>query len=95
MPHGRNGANKRDDGTARAPAPNIVIYLVDDAGWNLFNFGGAEPHNPDMLTPTVEALAQSGVVLDRHYTFVPVVFLLFFFSISLLESMHVRAGVSE
>lgn len=71
LPHGLEGTKKRVAATNRTPAPNIVIYLVDDAGWNLFNFGGAEPHNSHMLTPTVEALAQSGVVLDRHYTFVP------------------------
>ena len=48
--------------------PHIVIYLADDLGWNLVNFGGVQPHNQDVNTPTLAALAQEGIVLERHYT---------------------------
>ena len=42
--------------------------LIDDYGW--FNFGShqATP-NPEVVTPNLDALAQSGILLDRHYVF--------------------------
>ena len=44
--------------------PNILILLVDDAGWGDFGF-----HGSAIRTPTVDALAREGVELDRFYTF--------------------------
>ena len=53
---------------ASSKPPHVLLYLVDDMGWNLVNFGGEVPHNPSVDTPNLKALAQSGIVLDRHYT---------------------------
>ena len=53
---------------AAAPTqPNILMVLVDDFGWG--NLGLHNPGNPEVVTPNMDALAQSGVLLDRHYVF--------------------------
>lgn len=40
--------------------PNVLIILVDDAGYNDFGFMGTT----DLLTPNIDALAHQGVVFD-------------------------------
>eukprot|EP00043_Microstomoeca_roanoka_P012658 m.122869 g.122869 ORF g.122869 m.122869 type:complete len:533 (-) comp15556_c0_seq3:598-2196(-) len=44
--------------------PNIVFFLTDDLGWNAPSF-----HNPDLITPTLQALHDEGVELYSHYTY--------------------------
>lgn len=46
--------------------PNIVFMLVDDLG-----FAGVGFNSPtgEPKTPTIDALAKEGAVLDRHYTY--------------------------
>ena len=45
-----------------AARPNLVIALADDLGFS--DVGWA---NKNLLTPTLDALARTGVVLHRHY----------------------------
>ena len=52
---------------AAAPLPNILMVLVDDWGWANFNLHN--PDNPEVVTPNLNALAQGGILLDRHYVF--------------------------
>ncbi|MDR1864449.1 MAG: arylsulfatase [Bacteroidales bacterium] len=42
--------------------PNIVIIVADDLGWNDTGF-----HNPDIISPHLDALAKKGVELSRFY----------------------------
>jgi hypothetical protein len=42
-------------------APNLIYVLTDDLGWNYPGF-----HNPEVITPTLDALAASGVQLESH-----------------------------
>ncbi|WP_298238265.1 sulfatase-like hydrolase/transferase [uncultured Algibacter sp.] len=45
--------------------PNIVVILVDDAGYADFGFMGS----PDMVTPNIDAIASNGVYFtDAHTT---------------------------
>jgi arylsulfatase B len=48
-------------GQAGAP-PNIVILLADDLGWNDIGY-----HNPEILTPNLDAFVAGGLELDRFY----------------------------
>jgi arylsulfatase A-like enzyme len=44
-------------------APHIVFVLADDVGWNDVAYHGS----PQFETPTIDALAANGVVLERYY----------------------------
>ena len=58
--------------TAQQP-PHIIMFLADDAGWNDFGFtaglypdqnGGVDPAAfPHALTPAIDQLAASGVIM--------------------------------
>lgn len=51
--------------TSRKTRPNIIILLVDDAGYADFGFMGCE----DLETPNIDMLASNGVVFsDAHVT---------------------------
>lgn len=49
-------------GLTYAAQPNVVIFVADDLGWNDVGY-----HNSEMRTPHLDALAKTGVELDRHY----------------------------
>ena len=49
----------------RIDKPNIVIFLIDDAGYADFGFMGSK----DLLTPNIDELAEQGVIFtDGHTT---------------------------
>ncbi len=50
--------------SAATQDPNIVFILVDDVGWNDVGYNGSE-----ISTPNIDALAASGVKLNRSYVF--------------------------
>lgn len=52
---------------AAAPAapPHIFMLLIDDYGWA--NIGFHSPNSSEVVTPNLDALASSGVILERHY----------------------------
>ena len=43
--------------------PHIIFILADDVGWNDVSYHGS----PQFQTPTINALAAEGVVLERYY----------------------------
>jgi arylsulfatase A-like enzyme len=49
---------------AGSTPPNILIFLVDDAGWSGVGF-----HNPTLATPSIDSLKDSGIFLDKHYVY--------------------------
>ena len=48
-------------------SPNVLLILADDYGWA--NIGYHNPANPEVVTPHLDALAEEGIKLDRHYTY--------------------------
>ena len=50
--------------------PNFLIIVIDDYGWNNIGIHARDQANAaEVRTPALDALAASGVVLDRFYTF--------------------------
>jgi len=45
------------------PAPNVLVLMVDDLGWNGVGF-----HNPKSTTPNLDQMARESVELQRFYT---------------------------
>ena len=46
-----------------ATAPNVIVMVADDLGWNDVGF-----HGGDIQTPSLDKLASEGVRLNRFYT---------------------------
>jgi arylsulfatase A-like enzyme len=46
-----------------AERPNVVVFLADDAGWGDYSHSG----NTLVATPNIDAIAQSGVSLERFF----------------------------
>lgn len=44
--------------------PHIIMMLVDDLGYNAPGY-----RNPDLITPALDSLAESGVVLEEYYVY--------------------------
>ena len=42
--------------------PHIIVFLADDLGYNDISW-----HNPHVLTPHLQDLADDGVILEQHY----------------------------
>lgn len=42
--------------------PNIILFVIDDLGWNDTSYQGS-----DYSTPTIDKLAQEGVRLKQYY----------------------------
>lgn len=50
--------------------PNIIFILADDLGYANVGFNRATPPVPtEVRTPNIDALAASGLVIDRLYTY--------------------------
>jgi arylsulfatase B len=50
--------------TLLAVKPNVVFILTDDLGYYAPGY-----NNPDLITPTLDNLASTGVTLTHHYTY--------------------------
>ncbi|MFQ5808690.1 MAG: sulfatase-like hydrolase/transferase, partial [Armatimonadota bacterium] len=63
--------SRSPDGAAEARTqerpPNFLIFVTDQNRWDLMGCAG----HPVLQTPSIDALAERGVRLDRHYTIHP------------------------
>jgi len=50
-------------GRTQTKPPNIIVFLVDDLGFNDISW-----HNDKVLTPHLDELARSGIILEQHYS---------------------------
>lgn len=45
-----------------AKTPNILLIVADDLGYNDVSW-----HNPDIISPNLQKLAEKGIILENHY----------------------------
>lgn len=50
---------------AAAEKPNLILMLADDLGWYNLGYRG----NPEINSPAIDSLANSGLRLERHYVY--------------------------
>jgi hypothetical protein len=48
-----------------SPPPNIIIFLVDDLGWNQVGYHAAPSGNNEVKTPYIDHYATTGIEMDR------------------------------
>ena len=51
-------------GNIQAHRPNIILIMTDDQGWYDVGFNG----NKEIITPNLDNLASTGIILDRFYS---------------------------
>ena len=54
--------------SAESKAPNVILLMADDLGWSDTGFNG----NQVVLTPSLDEMANNGLVFDRFYAAAPV-----------------------
>ena len=47
---------------SKTEQPNIIVIVADDLGYNDVSW-----HNPDMVTPNLQRMADTGTVLNSSY----------------------------
>ncbi|MAW93649.1 MULTISPECIES: sulfatase-like hydrolase/transferase [unclassified Leeuwenhoekiella] len=60
----QNSNKKTAEDQHQRESPNFLIIIADDAGWNDFSF-----HCSEIQTPTLDSLANNGLILNRFYTY--------------------------
>jgi len=57
------GSSDREDATATAESPNVIVVMTDDQGWGDFGFQG----NPLIQTPNLDELASRSARMQTFY----------------------------
>mmetsp|Transcript_10584 Transcript_10584/g.16163 ORF Transcript_10584/g.16163 Transcript_10584/m.16163 type:complete len:81 (+) Transcript_10584:121-363(+) len=47
--------------------PNVLVFMVDDMGWNQVGFHANEAGNMEIKTPHIDRYAREGIELNRGY----------------------------
>ena len=47
--------------------PNIIVFMVDDLGFNQVGFHAHKAGNMEVHTPRIDAYADEGIIMNRGY----------------------------
>eukprot|EP00985_Skeletonema_marinoi_P022813 scaffold14762_cov210-Skeletonema_marinoi.AAC.8 len=53
--------------TSSKPLPNIVVFMVDDLGWNQVGYHANPAGNMEISTPIIDKHALEGIQVERSY----------------------------
>jgi Sulfatase len=54
-------------GPSAVSPPNILVFIVDDLGWNQVGYHAKPSGNNEIRTPHIDAAAAAGIELNRGY----------------------------
>ena len=60
------GTEQRKTASSANP-PNVLIFIVDDLGWNQVGYHAAPAGNNEIQTPNIDAAVAAGIELNRGY----------------------------
>jgi hypothetical protein len=62
-----NGKKEPPVATKKTNPPNILLFIVDDLGWNQVGYHANPVGNQEIKTPRIDMHARTGIELDRGY----------------------------
>jgi hypothetical protein len=60
-------ANSGGSSASSSSPPNILLFIVDDLGWNQVGYHANPSGNNEIRTPHIDAAAAAGIELNRGY----------------------------
>jgi Sulfatase len=64
----RKSTERKEAKSSAASPPNIVVFVVDDLGWNQVGYHARPSGNDEIQTPHIDYYAKkAGIELDRGY----------------------------
>ncbi|KAL7538920.1 hypothetical protein ACHAWF_006244, partial [Thalassiosira exigua] len=60
-------SRKGDVCDIKDPLPKIIVFLVDDLGYNQVGYHAEQVGNTDIKTPNIDAAAKAGIIMNRAY----------------------------
>jgi hypothetical protein len=51
----------------KSALPNVLVFIVDDLGWNQVGYHASKVGNNEIQTPNIDKAAKEGIELNRGY----------------------------
>lgn len=59
--------NPKEQSSKPATLPNVLVFIVDDLGWNQVGYHASRVGNNEIQTPNINAAVAEGIEMNRGY----------------------------